>query len=139
MQAVCLFLVLYLGTVQLPSSSPTPKYYRRRLDNSSKQAKICDENFGKAWLAKWNNSAKSLCQPGSASGSTQLTCRQAAVTFFSFTTTLASSSQKLISPGMIALLCCCYQHRNKQSCQALASNICCVIKQCSACELCDIQ
>ncbi|DBA93638.1 TPA: hypothetical protein ACH3X3_013714 [Trebouxia sp. C0006] len=84
--AVCLFLVLYLWTIQLPSSSPSPKYYRRRLDGSKKQAKVCDENFGEAWLAQWNNSAKALCQPGSASGPTQLTCRQAymkALTSFS--------------------------------------------------------
>ncbi|KAL0034323.1 hypothetical protein WJX77_009296 [Trebouxia sp. C0004] len=73
--AVCLLLVLYVGTVRLPSSSSSPKYYRRRLDGSSKHAKLCDENFGEAWLAQWNDSAKALCQPGSASGSTQLTCR----------------------------------------------------------------
>ena len=142
MQAVCLFLVLYVGTVQLPSSSPSPKYYRRRLDGSSNQAKFCDENFGEAWLAQWNKSATALCQPGSASGSTQLTCRQAyvkAVTSFFHQKLAPLSPQKLICSGMIALLYCCYQHESKHLCQVLASNICHVVDQCSACQQCDIQ
>ena len=117
--------MLYLVTIQLPFSSPSPKYYRRRLDGSSKQAKFCEDNFGEAWLAQWNNSAKALCQPGSASGSTQLTCRHA------YMKDVTSFSHQNIGTIITKIglswhdsSACCYSRESKLLCQALASNIC---------------